>query len=775
MFLVFVIEATASLTLTFDQKGISSLVYRGEELIHPNRKVQLSTWDVEGHSQSLTRGGGDIHCKNGVMSLANDQLCVSTRFTIDGDHLILDSSIENTGGRSIAKLSFHPLSLKFPDRPKGRSWVPGYDSHVNTAQAPAISVADWGRSKLILCVPPEQGEVVEEQPVHPMTLGYAGHFGNWDYNLLRFIKSFQQPLEPGEKWSFRAVLRFAPGDKPTPEVAADIYKAYAEEYPAFLKWSDRRPIGALFMSRSAKEWPTNPRGWLHSPEFDVTTPEGKEDLHKHLLEYADRSVLEIKRVGGQGMIVWDLEGQEMPHAISYLGDPRIVPRAAPEMDEVADAFFKRFLDAGLKTGVCIRPSKVIPNGKGGWKHRQVDDPVAEMSDKIRYAQKRWGCTIIYIDSPVLWELKPADSKDVTRGMWQGRSRLIPSWMMRKLGRLHPDVLIIPEFAEFGYFGATSVYAQLKGWMPNKMPEGVRAVYPDAFHAIYTPSGDFLGNWDPLLKGVLRGDIHIFRGWYDDHYNRYEKLMYDEASYIKQAEVLEIAGDPLTSLKSDDPVVRYAGLERVGAPTGEQTRALVAQLSTERDAIIKRKIIELLGASSGNMEAVSALTEVIKDKDDVLGHFAILSLGRVGSVATPVLLSLLEERNPYAQQATLKALSMSKEHHEAREELLELASGGDARLRPGAVKALGKQSGDKVVECLLELTKHEDQDTAAAACHALASLKEKSAIDTLIEVLETRTRDHKVRRAAGRAMEALTGYKYHFYFKRWKKLRQAGKI
>ncbi len=54
----------------------------------------------------------------------------------------------------------------------------------------------------------------------------------------------------------------------------------------------------------------------------------------------------------------------------------MLPQAAPEMDEYADAFFRKFLDAGLKTGVCIRPSRIIPNPKGGWKHQQVDDPVA---------------------------------------------------------------------------------------------------------------------------------------------------------------------------------------------------------------------------------------------------------------------------------------------------------------------------------------------------------------------------------------------------------------
>ena len=108
------------------------------------------------------------------------------------------------------------------------------------------------------------------------------------------------------------------------------------------------------------------------------------------MRYAEASVAVLKDVAAQGMILWDPEGQEMPHAISYLGDPRIIPQAAPEMDAVADEFFRKFRAAGLKVGVCIRPSRIVSNHKGGWDHVQVDDHVAELADKIAYAKRRLG-------------------------------------------------------------------------------------------------------------------------------------------------------------------------------------------------------------------------------------------------------------------------------------------------------------------------------------------------------------------------------------------------
>src|SRR5208283_1013781 len=140
----------------------------------------------------------------------------------------------------------------------------------------------------------------------------------------------------------------------------------------------------------------NPRGWLQTPKIDTTTVAGRADFKEKMMQVADKCVSVAKDLNAQGLIVWDIEGQEMPHAISYIGDPRMLPKTAPEMDRFADAFMRKFSDAGFKLGVTIRPTEVYkPSiaGKPAWDHRLVRDPVALMSAKIDYAQKRWGCTI----------------------------------------------------------------------------------------------------------------------------------------------------------------------------------------------------------------------------------------------------------------------------------------------------------------------------------------------------------------------------------------------
>ena len=158
-------------------------------------------------------------------------------------------------------------------------------------------------------------------------------------------------------------------------------------------WPDRRPIGAIFLATSGKDWPKNPRGYFNDPDLDVSTPEGKAELRRKMMDLADASIKRVKEVGAQGIIVWDIEGGEMPHAVTYLGDPRILPRVAPEMDAIADEFFAKFREAGISTGICIRPSTIVFKNEGNYPwitgrygHTDGQDPVGVLAEKIAYAK-----------------------------------------------------------------------------------------------------------------------------------------------------------------------------------------------------------------------------------------------------------------------------------------------------------------------------------------------------------------------------------------------------
>jgi len=208
-------------------------------------------------------------------------------------------------------------------------------------------------------------------------------------------------IPPGGSRTCRFSLRVAPAGASLGDIARrpvrEIRRGVSDEAEVARSPADRFDLPG----QPATGWPTNPRGWLNEKTLDVTTDAGRAVFKKKLMEFADRSVKVLKDVGAQGAIVWDIEGDEMPHAITYIGDPRVLPEMAPEMNAVADEFFQRFRDAGLRTGICIRPSRVVPDpgGKHRYTHRNMGlDHVQEMSEKIALAQKRWGCTLFYMDT-----------------------------------------------------------------------------------------------------------------------------------------------------------------------------------------------------------------------------------------------------------------------------------------------------------------------------------------------------------------------------------------
>jgi hypothetical protein len=163
--------------------------------------------------------------------------------------------------------------------------------------------------------------------------------------------------------------------------------------------------------------------------------------------YADHCLAQLRDKNAQGVIFWDLEGHERPHAISYVGDPRKLAEVAPEMDRFADGFLKKFRDAGFRTGLTIRPTEYYDAapGKHAWNQRDVKDPVALMSEKIRYARDRGGMTIFYLDSNVF-----SGGENVP---W-----IMPTAMIRELQEEYPDCLIIPEWSAPDYYRWSAPYS-----------------------------------------------------------------------------------------------------------------------------------------------------------------------------------------------------------------------------------------------------------------------------------------------------------------------------
>src|SRR5262249_60126656 len=61
----------------------------------------------------------------------------------------------------------------------------------------------------------------------------------------------------------------------------------------------------------------------------------------------------------QGIIIWDLEGEEFEQSFTYVGNPNKLHDLAPEMDAIADQMFARLRAAGYRVGMTLRPSRFM--------------------------------------------------------------------------------------------------------------------------------------------------------------------------------------------------------------------------------------------------------------------------------------------------------------------------------------------------------------------------------------------------------------------------------
>ena len=260
---------------------------------------------------------------------------------------------------------------------------------------------------------------------------------------------------------------------------------------AGVHWQDRRPIGVLFLASNYHSSATNPRGWFNDPKLDVVGVGGYERFHKALQEYTDRSIEILKRTGAQGVIVWDLEGEQYPHKTTFIGSPREFKRLAPEMDAVADEFFARLRDAGFKVGITIRPQELVFE-YGTPQQKQVVNTERVLREKIDYAKRQWGATLFYIDSN------------------GGVRRPDEILQLRALAKERPDCLLIPEHHWAPYWAFSTPYVSLRKGKLTPTPHWIQHLFPDSFRAIDISDGE--QEWAAIAAAQSQGDILLFRAW-----------------------------------------------------------------------------------------------------------------------------------------------------------------------------------------------------------------------------------------------------------------------
>jgi hypothetical protein len=437
---------------------------------------------------------------------------VKVLYAVSNNRLTLTITTTNRSeSDTIDGLWVIPLTLRFPEK------VKEYDGNVpllvhNIGQVAAVKVS-YGTGTLM---------VASEDIDKPLMVGFPWALNrpaNTQFPLSVHTDrvhsypdsypTIHRPIPPGGSDRYIVSLRFGRVNTADEKLAGDVYKKFAEVFPSRMNWPDHRPIGTIFLATGPQEWATNPRGWFGDAHLNVMTPAGLADFKRRIVTLADGAIGVMRDMNAQGAITWDIEGQEFRHATTYIGDPRMVDMLAPEMADVIDEYFDRFRKAGLRTGVTVRPQllRVTPDKKTA-SQTTVPDPTELLIDKIGYAKRRWGITLIYLDSNVnTTDPNPLDAS-----------------IIEKVAAIFPDCLLIPEHSNLRYYAYSAPYGQLSGGVYSTA-DAVRAIYPKAFSAIYTADGMLDIYRDGLKTAVKRGDIMMYRTWFLDPQNQKVKDLY----------------------------------------------------------------------------------------------------------------------------------------------------------------------------------------------------------------------------------------------------------
>lgn len=467
-------------------------------------------------------------------------------------------------------------------------------------------------------------------------------------NLLYDHIYTSRPIAPGGTDTYLVSIRFGQADAPLAP-AADALAAYAQRHPMLLKWDDRRPILRTFIG----DWFP-----FHAPlDANMPKPTGIEttaDFKKRILQSADWLIESLKAGDAQGMIIWNVEGST-DFSIKYVGDPRMVEFMSPEMDQVADEYFKKIRDAGFRTGVCLRPSTIKAFQREdktfGYRHTypRDKDVVEVLHSKIEYAQKRWGCTLFYIDTnstyrnPVSDEEKADWPKD-PNGRYILYAALMSAEEWMTLCRMHPDVMLIPEHTPILCYTASVPYDQMnmgQAAPAGVTPEIVRATWPTAFKMLCgdTPQDRY---WEPAVKCFLQGDVISVNAPLEANglalsYAR------DEAAFRKAGAPGEIDSLPADKLVdaaldgSGDRRTRYfAAWKYSQMPPEARASEQIARLLDANDWLVRRCAIADV-CTQDHLSLTAKLLAMSLDQKPSLGPSVEAAFKRIGAPAVPALL------------------------------------------------------------------------------------------------------------------------------------------
>jgi hypothetical protein len=544
--------APAGVQYRIGPNGPTSLTYNGTEYNWPVGFISYEYWTPPtgpegGHVASTIAGksaAGSTLSQSYVTDAQHKWQLDATYSGAGTNTLQIDFTITNQATTDILRPQFTPLAWNLPGPTTGQCawdlWWP-----LNGVSYPAGFLTQ-GTTSMAWWVEPANAYIQSQTTCSgPTQTKFTIQFLTKNTNGPVL---YTETLKPGEQKHWRLNFRFGDSTKTAMTLAPEAASSYAAAFPFIVPLKDRRPIGRVMITNPNTNRSNctaqNPRCYNFSFFPDALgDPAG---FRNAALAFANRTVSILNGLTNrpQGVIIWDLEGQEFLQTFSYVGDPEHLPQLAPEMDAIADEFIGTFKNAGYKVGLTLRPQKFLlgstlpatcsynlnatlrdvfvntagtpmyrgyicnaPNTwvqEGQGKPGVQTDPVSyqdlfdTLSRKIQYAQNRWGATLFYVDSDG----------------WSSDGQLLTPQIWRDLVAKFPNVTFFPEHRQYGSYGAASAYngdQPLQIWETETIPELLWPSLPFTLTVI-DESGSFGAHQATAIDGVRKGDMLLFDSW-----------------------------------------------------------------------------------------------------------------------------------------------------------------------------------------------------------------------------------------------------------------------
>ncbi len=546
---------SGQVVFTTDQDGLATLSYAGQTYWDSSVQIAVNAcWKVAGvetcgavSSSPIVKTFGSTWV-NHIYGSGAHQFQIRLDYSAPrADTLGVQVSVTNqdTGTDVLSGVTMTPIRIFFPSPPTN------FDSGI-----PIDVVAAKGTITGLMSASPYSLILFTSTP----TDGYE-IYSNWstniqdvfqiDYNLFYDNGPEQSriDLSPFASISKQLYLRWGATSGTAATIAPDAYQAVGSTEPLLVDWPDRRPVAQLqytngYTCRSA----TNPRGYMNtlSPctTLDVSNASA---VHSQLLTRATNTLnsMNAHTPKPQGVIMWDIEGQEFNQSLSYVGHPELLAGLSPEMDTNADELFALFTDAGYRVGVTLRPQRLLAQTSTpatcysstgslktvlirtdltyqnrafhcfptntwdgpyatGPEHQfgnlSAADVITQLEAAITYASNRWGTTIYYVDS-TNWDSTT----------WPA-FHVFSATIWRQIQSDFPDALFIPEFGTPILLGSTGPFQRMDGGVYNSSATDL-LMYPEGFRTLITDNADIPSHSAAVINGVQQGNVGSYLGWF----------------------------------------------------------------------------------------------------------------------------------------------------------------------------------------------------------------------------------------------------------------------